>query len=72
MTQPPQKPALTPHGEEPASRLSRRQALLRLGLASAIAYSVPTLMHLDRAEAYISPSRCAWKNKKNCGGQGGH
>jgi hypothetical protein len=36
---------------------SRRQALARLGLAGAVAYSAPTILHLDRsAKATILPS----------------
>ena len=36
---------------------SRREALARLGLATAIAYSAPTILHLDRsAKAQILPS----------------
>jgi hypothetical protein len=46
--------------------LSRRQALLHLGLASAVAYAVPTLIHLDRAQAHVSPSNCKFLNKKYC------
>ncbi len=36
---------------------SRRQALARLGFAAAVAYSAPTILHLDRsAKAQILPS----------------
>ncbi|MEX2628353.1 MAG: hypothetical protein WD341_00330 [Tistlia sp.] len=43
---------------EPAG-LTRRTALARLGLASAVAYTVPTLVRIDRsANAQILPSPC--------------
>ena len=36
---------------------SRRQALARLGFATAVAYAAPTILHLDRsAKATILPS----------------
>ncbi len=36
---------------------SRRQALARLGFAAALAYTAPTVLHLDRsAKAQILPS----------------
>jgi hypothetical protein len=36
---------------------SRRQALARLGFATAVAYAAPTILHLDRsAKAQILPS----------------
>jgi hypothetical protein len=42
----------------PASA-SRRRALARLGLATAVAYSVPTLVRIDRsARAIVLPSPC--------------
>lgn len=38
---------------------SRRRALARLGLAAAVAYSVPTLVRIDRsARAIVLPSPC--------------
>jgi hypothetical protein len=38
---------------------SRRRALARLGLATAVAYSVPTLVRIDRsARAIILPTPC--------------
>lgn len=38
---------------------SRREALLRLGLATAVAYSAPTLVRVDRsANAQILPTPC--------------
>ncbi|MPY70094.1 MAG: hypothetical protein GEU92_08405 [Alphaproteobacteria bacterium] len=40
--------------------LSRRAALARLGLTAAVAYSAPSVMHLDRsANAQIAPSPCS-------------
>jgi hypothetical protein len=40
-------------------KLSRRQALARLGLSSAVAYVAPSVLHLDRsANAQISPTPC--------------
>jgi len=39
--------------------LSRRQALARLGLSSAVAYVAPSVVHLDRsANAAVQPSPC--------------
>ncbi|MEX2408375.1 MAG: hypothetical protein WD489_04635, partial [Rhodovibrionaceae bacterium] len=39
--------------------LSRRTALKRLGLATAVAYSVPSLLRIDRsAKAGVLPSFC--------------
>jgi hypothetical protein len=44
----------SPAGEMTASR---RQALARLGFATAVAYAAPTILHLDRsAKAQILPS----------------
>ena len=38
---------------------NRRRALARLGLAAAVAYSVPTLVRIDRsARAIVLPSPC--------------
>lgn len=43
----------------PKPKLSRRQALARLGLSSAVAYVAPSVLHLDRsANAQISPTPC--------------
>ena len=40
-------------------RLSRRAALARLGLGAAVAYTAPTVLHLDRsANAIVVPSPC--------------
>ena len=44
------------------SRLSRRQALTRLGLGAAVAYSAPTILHLDRSAQAVQPS-CKGKGK---------
>ena len=41
----------------PGMTASRRQALARLGFATAVAYAAPTILHLDRsAKAQILPS----------------
>ena len=52
---------------EPAERpkpsaLSRRQALTRLGLGAAVAYSAPTVLHLDRSARAVMPS-CTGKGQ---------
>ncbi len=45
--------------KRPDGRLSRRQALARLGLGAAVAYSAPVVMHLDRsANAKVVPTPC--------------
>ncbi len=36
--------------------VSRRQALSRLGLGVAVAYSAPTVLHLDRSAKAVQPS----------------
>jgi hypothetical protein len=47
------------HVSQPEAKLSRRAALARLGLGAAVAYSAPTVLHLDRsANATVSPSPC--------------
>jgi len=51
-------------------KLSRRQALARLGLGSAVAYVAPSVVHLDRrANAQVSPTPCPppKKGKSNPG-----
>ena len=49
---------IEPSSNAPASA-SRRRALARLGLATAVAYSVPTLVRIDRsARAIVLPSPC--------------
>jgi hypothetical protein len=55
--------------EEIADReVSRRRALVRLGLASGIAYAAPTILHLDRqAKAIILPSCRQSEPDPNCG-----
>jgi hypothetical protein len=46
-----------PAGAKPELTASRRQALARLGLVAAVAYSAPTILHLDRAaKANVEPS----------------
>ncbi|CAN0454552.1 unnamed protein product [Discosporangium mesarthrocarpum] len=61
------------------SPVSRRQALTRLGLGVAVAYTAPTVLHLDRTASAVQPS-CSgggkgnpWCNTggKNKGGKGG-
>lgn len=48
--------------------LSRREALAKLGLAAGIAYSAPSVVHLDRsANAQILPTPC---RPGNSGGKG--
>ena len=44
--------------------LNRRQALARLGLGAAVAYSAPTILHLDRSANAVQPS-CTGKGKGN-------
>ncbi|MFO1190242.1 MAG: hypothetical protein U1E97_11850 [Alphaproteobacteria bacterium] len=40
-------------------KLTRRDALAKLGLAAGIAYTAPTVVHLDRsANAQILPTPC--------------
>lgn len=50
----------TPKLHELAARgLDRRAALARLGLGVAVAYSAPTVLHLDRtANAVVVPTPC--------------
>jgi hypothetical protein len=44
----------------PETKLSRRAALARLGLAATAAYVAPTIMHIDRsANAFVVPSPCS-------------
>lgn len=50
--------------------INRRQALSRLGLGVAVAYSAPTVLHLDRSAQAVQPS-CNSKGSKGnpwCGG----
>jgi len=50
--------------EAPDAPLSRRKALAKLGIAAAIAYTAPTVLHLDRsANAFILPTPCKGKGK---------
>ncbi len=54
-------------------RLSRRAALARLGLAGAVAYSVPTLVRIDRsANAQILPTPCKPPGRPGGGGNPNH
>lgn len=46
------------------SSVSRRQALTRLGLGVAVAYTAPTVLHLDRSAQAVQPS-CNGKSKGN-------
>lgn len=52
--------------------VSRRKALSRLGLGVAVAYTAPTILHLDRSAKAVQPS-CNGKSKGNpwCTGGGG-
>jgi hypothetical protein len=44
----------------PETKLTRRAALARLGLAATAAYVAPTIMHIDRsANALVVPSPCS-------------
>ncbi|NKB20513.1 MAG: hypothetical protein GKS01_08440 [Alphaproteobacteria bacterium] len=44
----------------PETKLSRRAALTRLGLAATAVYVAPTIMHIDRsAHAFVVPSPCS-------------
>jgi hypothetical protein len=44
--------------------VSRRAALAKLGLGAAVAYTAPTVMHLDRnANAVVQPSPCSNQGK---------
>ena len=56
-------------GKEP---VGRRAALTKLGLGVAIAYTAPTILHLDRSAQAVQPS-CNGKSKGNpwCTGGGG-
>lgn len=51
--------------------VNRRQALARLGLGAAVAYTAPTILHLDRSAQAVQPS-CNSKGKAKgnpwCGG----
>jgi hypothetical protein len=55
-----ERPSLAEERRSPAGGVmtaSRRQALARLGFATAVAYAAPTILHLDRsAKAQILPS----------------
>ena len=52
------------HTPKKTKGLTRRAALARLGLGAAIAYSAPTVLHLDRsANATIRPTPCPGKGK---------
>jgi hypothetical protein len=51
--------SIEPSSEGAPTSASRRRALARLGLATAVAYSVPTLVRIDRsARAIVLPSPC--------------
>jgi hypothetical protein len=44
--------------------MDRRAALARLGLGAAVAYTAPTVLHLDRsANATVEPSPCSNQGK---------
>lgn len=42
--------------------MSRRAALAKLGLGAAVAYTAPTVLHLDRSAKAVQPS-CTGKGK---------
>lgn len=44
--------------------VNRRQALSRLGLGVAVAYTAPTVLHLDRSAKAVQPS-CNGNSKGN-------
>ena len=47
------------------TKLSRRTALARLGIGAAVAYSAPTVVHLDRsANAQLAVTPCARTGNK--------
>ena len=49
-----------------AMEMSRRAALARLGIGVALAYSAPTVLHLDRsANATLASSHCGRGRKKS-------
>lgn len=52
--------------------VGRRRALAKLGLGVAVAYTAPTILHLDRSAQAVQPS-CNGKSKGNpwCTGGGG-
>ncbi|MFT5486199.1 MAG: hypothetical protein ACI9JL_004073 [Paracoccaceae bacterium] len=56
------------------SPVNRRKALTRLGLGVAVAYTAPTILHLDRSAHAVNPS-CNGNSKGNpwcnTGGKGG-
>ncbi len=46
---------------------TRRKALAKLGIAAGVAYLAPMIVHLDRAEAFHTPSEClAAPNHQHC------
>lgn len=49
----------------PDRELSRRRALAKLGLAAAVAYVAPTVVHLDRSAKAVTPSCTGGKGKGN-------
>ncbi|MBK20669.1 MAG: hypothetical protein CMM52_17695 [Rhodospirillaceae bacterium] len=51
--------------ENSKKSLSRRAALMRLGLTAATVYVAPTIMHIDRsANAFVIPSPCAGRGRR--------
>ncbi|MGB0629710.1 MAG: hypothetical protein ACPGRZ_03370 [Alphaproteobacteria bacterium] len=52
----------TPKNTE--SGVTRRKAMARLGLGVAVAYTAPTVLHLDRSARAVQPS-CAGAGKGN-------
>lgn len=53
-----------------SSSMSRRKALARLGLGVAVAYTAPTVLHLDRAANAVQPSCAVAKGNPWCGKSG--
>lgn len=51
------------------SSVSCRKALTHLGLGVAVAYTAPTILHLDRSANAVQPS-CSGGGKCNKGKQG--
>jgi hypothetical protein len=46
--------------DQPVVEVSRRAALAKLGLGAAVAYTAPTVLHLDRsANATVEPTPCS-------------
>lgn len=57
---------MTEIAEKTKSSVNRRQALARLGLGAAIAYTAPTILHLDRRANAVSCSQNKGKANPWC------